>query len=122
MTTENIYERPPAQLWAATCSFCALLGDMRPGAGRITLYSHGVVSLEFFCVHCHEYNRTPIHAGLAEALTDIGVPTDVVAVPAEMYEHPLEGAARPIATIECAHLERYSLDLFQRLAIKEFGL
>lgn len=119
--TEQSFQHPGSVSWTAACRFCKSRGAMRPGAGKITLYSHGVICLEYFCSQCREYNRVAIPVLLAEALTRAGIPTIVVMVPAEMSEHPPEGT-RPIAEVECAHLEAYPLDLFQSRAMKEFGL
>lgn len=113
MTTE----KPNAMV--LRCEDCCDNGTYLPGAARLTLYTHGRMVLEFFCVHCRMLNRQQLRrAAFADALTEMGVPTTTVVVPAEVGEHP-DPRTPAITGGHVMLLEKMSMAVFNRQMERE---
>lgn len=116
MTTEQ----PNAMV--LKCTDCDDNGTYVPSAARLTLYTHGRMILEFFCVHCRMHNRQELaRTAFADALMEMGVPTTVVAVPAEVGEHP-DPRTPAITRGHVTGLERMSMEIFNRVVERELKL
>lgn len=107
------------RMFQATCDGCHVRTDLVPTAGRIVIYTHGVMVLEFFCPACRAFNRYPMtDLVLVKALRRAGVPTSVVRTPAEMTEHPPLGA--PVITAqELEAMEVCNAVVFEQFLISE---
>ena len=104
------------------CTLCEFDSTLMPKACRLTLYTHGLMILRFFCLHCHELVTVPLKSvDFAQAMSDAGVPTDVVRVPDEVLEHPSPDKL-PINVQECRYLENVPLSYFQAQTIRELKL
>jgi hypothetical protein len=101
------------------CDHCEDSGTYLPGAARLTLFTHGRMLLEFFCVHCREHNgQQLVRVDFAQALTEMGVPTTIVRVPLEVAEHPHDKTPA-ITKGAVTGFERMRLDLFNTLVERE---
>jgi hypothetical protein len=101
------------------CSLCRETGTYVVAATRLTLFTHGLMVLQFFCVHCYELDRQELgDPTFADRLTQMGVPTTVVRVPMECFEHP-DATVPCITKGHVAGMERLSLEVFNRVVDRE---
>jgi len=92
---------------------------MQPTGCRLVLYSHGLISFDFFCTTCRSLNRQNIaDVSLAEALTGTGVPTGFEHVPLEVTERMYAPAMSPITVAEALAAEDMTDDFFNGLAAR----
>lgn len=97
-----------------TCDHCGTGAVYKPSAIRLTLYTHGVVVMEFFCIMCRLENHRIIDVDLGQHLELAGVVTTIVHTPGELLEHPPEGSP-PVTDLDVDRIESMSLDVFNRL-------
>lgn len=101
------------------CSRCREHGTYVAKATRLTLFTHGLMVLRFFCVHCYELDYQVLKSSaFADQLTQLGVPTTVVRTPMEMFEHP-DANVPAITQGHCTGMERLSLEVFNRVLERE---
>lgn len=96
------------------CDYCGNGAVYRPSGISMTLYTHGVIVMEFFCVVCRLENHRVINVDLGQHLELVGVVTTIVHTPGELLEHP-PADAPPIGAEDVDRIESMSLDVFNRL-------
>ena len=97
----------------ATCLHCRARNEYLPSGLALTLYTHGVVVMRFFCLSCRELNAQQVADEVAEHLGDAGVASTIVVTPDEVLEWPpLDLPA--ICETDCRQLERLTTDVFNR--------
>jgi hypothetical protein len=104
----------------AACAACRETSSLRlPQSCHLTLYTHGVMALRFFCLHCRELTSARISdVDFARRLTETGVATTIVRVPEEMFEHPPEGT-RNVTEVECRYWESVPLQSVNEARARE---
>jgi hypothetical protein len=102
------------------CDHCGAGAVYKPSAIAVTIYTHGVIVMEFFCVKCREENRRVIGMDLAEHLALVGVQATVVRTPLELMEHPSPDTP-PITEVEVELFADRGLETFNRLLRFEVG-
>jgi hypothetical protein len=104
------------------CNECREDSTLLLRACRLRLFRHGLMVLNFFCLHCKELARVELQGvSFAEALSNAGVPTTIVDSPQEMAEHPSETVAR-IGEQECRYLEQVPINYFNEHVARELKL
>lgn len=119
MTTTTTMTEQMVDAMILECSLCRENGTYVPKATRLTLFTHGLIVLRFFCVHCYDLDRQVVRSSaFADQLTQLGVPTTVVRTPMEMFEHP-EATVPAITMGHVMLVERASLKVFNQLLVQE---
>jgi len=104
--------------FTVSCLACNEARTYVASGGRLTLYSHGWMVLEFWCQACYEHNAWRIvDVDFAEQISRLGVPTRLVSVPAEMLEHPSMGES--INEVDVRQMENVNLTYFQERLNRE---
>jgi hypothetical protein len=122
MTTTTMTDQQMVDAMILECSLCRENGTYVPKATRLTLFTHGLMVLRFFCVHCYEMDHQVLRtSAFADQLTQLGVPTTVVRTPMELFEHP-DPKVPAITKGHCTGMERLSLEMFNRVVDRELRL
>jgi len=102
----------PINALVVDCPLCRQTSTLQRSALKLYLYTHGVMVLRYFCLHCHELCSNVIHSvEFARSLAARGVASEVIRVPEEMAEHP-GPEVKAITEMECRYLEVMALTFF----------
>lgn len=96
---------------------CAAKRRYQLSALKVSLYSHGICTVSFFCLVCHELSEFTVADDIAASLDNAGVATELIETPGEILEWPV-GSVPPIRQFDVEVFERSSLrhlnDCFRR--------
>lgn len=97
---------------------CRVQAAYQSSALRISLYTHGVCTISFFCPSCMEQSEFPVPDRVAIELDRQGVAATVVHTPQEVLERP-GPEVPPLAEAEAGLFERSSLEYFNERVYRE---
>ena len=121
MTTTDMNDGSKVEVIVLRCPECREDSTLLLSACRLRLFRHGLMLLNYFCLHCREMARIEIGVSFAEALSEAGIPATIVDSPQEMAEHP-SAAARPIIDQDCRYMEAVPIGYFNEHIRRELRM
>lgn len=121
MTTTDMNDGSKVDVIVLRCSECREDSTLLLKACRLRLFRHGLILLNYFCLHCRELVRLEVSPSFGEALANAGIPATIVDSPQEMGEHP-SATVPPIRDQDCRYMEAVPLRYFNEHVRRELRM